>query len=75
MSGRIPAQQLPLAHKTGTLGGTVNDVGVITLPEERGFVVIAVYTRGDSAVDVDDGERAVAEISRTIYDYFLFSGD
>ncbi|HEY5646855.1 MAG TPA: serine hydrolase, partial [Pseudomonadales bacterium] len=32
LSGRVPAQQLPLAHKTGSLGGTINDVGVIELP-------------------------------------------
>jgi beta-lactamase class A len=73
LSGRLPEQQLPLAHKTGTLGGTVNDVGVLTLPEDRGEVVLAVYTRGRSAFDVAAGERAIAEIGRTIYDYFLFS--
>ena len=75
LSGRMPAQQLPLAHKTGTLGGTVNDVGVMTLPDERGAVVLAVYTRGTSMLDVSAGERAIAEIGRTIYDYFLFSDD
>ncbi len=75
LSARLPAQQLPLAHKTGTLGGTVNDVGVMTLPEERGAVVLAVYTRGTSTLDVEAGERAIAEIGRTVYDYFLFSDD
>lgn len=75
LSGRLPAQQLPLAHKTGTLGGTVNDVGVMTLPDERGAVVLAVYTRGNSTLDVGAGERAIAEIGRTLYDYFLFSDD
>ena len=75
LSGRMPDQQLPLAHKTGTLGGTVNDVGVLSLPDERGSVVIAVYTRGSSTLDAEAGERAIAEVSRTLYDYFLFSGD
>lgn len=73
LSGRMPTQQLPLAHKTGTLGGTVNDVGVITLPDDGGSVVIAVYIRGASAFDLEAGERTIAEVSRTIYDYFLFS--
>ncbi len=73
LSGRMPVQQLPLAHKTGTLGGTVNDVGVISLPDDRGSVVIAVYTRGTSTFDSEAGERAIAEVSRTLYDYFLFS--
>lgn len=73
LSGRMPDQQLPLAHKTGTLGGTVNDVGVISLPDDAGDVVIAVYTRGTSTLDSGSGERAIAEVSRTLYDYFLFS--
>lgn len=73
LSGRMPAQQLPLAHKTGTLGGTVNDVGVINLPDDRGTLILSVYTRGTSTFDVDSGERAIAEVSRTLYDYFLFN--
>jgi beta-lactamase class A len=75
LSGRMPDQQLPLAHKTGTLGGTVNDVGVISLPDDRGSLVIAVYTRGASTLDAEAGERAIAEVSRTLYDYFLFSDE
>jgi beta-lactamase class A len=75
LSGRMPTQQLPLAHKTGTLGGTVNDVGVITLPGDVGTLIISVYTRGSSAFDVAAGEQAIAEVSRTLYDYFLFSAD
>ena len=72
LSGRMPSQQLPLAHKTGTLGGTVNDAGVVTLPDGRGTLVLTVYTRGASAVDAAAGERVIAEIGRTLYDYFLF---
>jgi len=73
LSAGLPGQQLPLAHKTGTLGGTVNDVGVIMLPDDGGTIVIAVFTRGESALDVQAGERAIAEVGRTLYDYFLFN--
>ncbi len=73
LSGRMPTQQLPLAHKTGTLGGTVNDVGVIELPDGRGTVVLAVFARGTSTFDVEVGEQAIAEAARTLYDYFLFT--
>jgi beta-lactamase class A len=73
LSGMLPAQQLPLAHKTGTLGGTVNDVGVMLLPNGQGTVIIAVFTRGGSTLNVEAGERAIAETGRTVYDYFLFS--
>jgi beta-lactamase class A len=72
LSGMLPAQLLPLAHKTGTLGGTVNDVGVMQLPDGGGTVVVAVFTRGRSTLDTAAGERAIAEVGRTIYDYFLF---
>jgi beta-lactamase class A len=69
----LPRQQLPVAHKTGTLGGTVNDAGVMTLPDGS-QVVIVVFTRGRSTLDVENGERAIAEVGRTVYDYFLFHG-
>ena len=75
LSGLLPAQQLPLANKTGTLGGTVNDVGVIELPDQRGTIIMAVFVKGRSTLDVKAGERAIAEVSRTLYDYFLFSED
>ena len=38
-----------------------------------GSLVIAVYTRSASTLEAEAGERAIAEVSRTLYDYFLFS--
>ena len=55
----------PIAHKTGTLHGISDDVGLITLPDGR-RVAIAVFTRG-----IADGKaRAaiIAEAARAIYD-------
>lgn len=75
LSGLIPSQQLPLAHKTGSLGGTINDAGVITLPDGRGTLVITVFTQSPSTLRAESGERAIAEVSRTLYDYFLFTHD
>jgi beta-lactamase class A len=72
--GRLPGRMPPgtvVARKTGTIGGTVNDVGMVTLPDGTG-VVIAAYVK-ESAAPVADRERAIAEIARTIRDYFLFS--
>jgi beta-lactamase class A len=56
--------------KTGTIGGTVNDVGIFTLPNNRGRVLIAVYIK-KSAKPVDERERVIAEIARSVYDYML----
>jgi beta-lactamase class A len=62
----------PVADKTGTFGGTVNDVGIITLPDEAGHLIISVFIRGATA-DTATCERAIAEVARTLYDYALFT--
>ena len=65
---RIPGQ-LPVGtrveHKTGTLGGISNDVGIVTLADGRRFV-IAVFTR-----EIADGParaKIIADVSRAAYD-------
>lgn len=73
-AGRIKGMLPPdvtVAHKTGTIGGTTNDVGIITLPEDRGHVVTAVFVK-ESERPVEQREHAIAQVSRAIYDYFLF---
>jgi beta-lactamase class A len=61
-------------HKTGTLGiGVANDVGIIELPNNAGNVALAVFVK-ESTRPTDQQERAIAQISRAVYDYFLFSG-
>lgn len=64
--GRLPASARA-AHKTGTLGGAVSDVGVLYLPEGRGHVLISVLTRG--VEDREKAETAIADIARYAYDY------
>lgn len=73
-AGRIRGMLPPgiaVAHKTGTIGGTTNDVGVMTLPDDRGHVVTVVFVK-ESTLPVETRERAIAQISRAIYDWFLF---
>jgi beta-lactamase class A len=60
-----------VAHKTGSIGGTVNDVGILTLPDNGGHVVLALFVKQGSKSEVS--ERAIAQISRAVYDYFLFN--
>lgn len=60
-----------VAHKTGSIGGTVNDVGILTLPDNAGHVVLALFVKQGSKEDVS--ERTIAQISRAVYDYFLFN--
>lgn len=60
----------PVAHKTGTVGDVINDVGVITLPDGKGEVVVAVLM--ESTADTAQRERTIANLARAAHDYFLF---
>jgi beta-lactamase class A len=71
LKGLLPPGTV-VRHKTGTIGGTTNDVGIIELPDGAGNVAIAVYVKG-STKEVPVRERAIAQIARAAYDYFLFN--
>ena len=60
-----------VAHKTGTYAGTVNDIGIIDLPDGT-HVAIAAYVKKSTKVQGPDLEATVAQASRAVYDYFLF---
>ena len=56
-----------VAHKTGTLAGLSDDVGIVTLPNGRKFV-IAVFTLG--IAEGPTRARIIAEVARTAYDFY-----
>lgn len=70
LRGLLP-EGTEIAHKTGTIGGTTNDVGIITLPDNAGHVAIAAFVKS-SEKEVSARERAIAEIARAVHDFFLF---
>ncbi len=70
LKGLLP-KGTPVAHKTGTIGGVANDVGFITLPDGRRFA-IAVFTNSSTTSEADR-DRAIAEVSRSLYDFFYFT--
>ncbi len=70
LKGILP-EGTEVAHKTGSIGGTTNDVGIVTLPDNTGHVAIAVFVKA-SDNPVPTRERAIAEIARTVHDFFLF---
>jgi beta-lactamase class A len=67
--GRLPEGTV-VAEKTGTIGGSLNDVGVITLPGGSGKVVLAVFIR-KSRKPFEARETVIADIARAVYDYYL----
>lgn len=59
-----------VAEKTGTGDDTTNDVGLITLPDGKGHLAIAVLiTR--SKLSADAQEKVIADIARAAYDSFV----
>jgi beta-lactamase class A len=62
----------PIAHKTGTVTGHVSNIGIITLPHQRGHVAISAFIK-EATKELTASERILAEVGRTVYDYFLFS--
>ena len=72
LKGRLPDGTV-VAHKTGTIDRTTNDVGVITLPGDAGHVIVAAFVK-ESDLPVPARERAIAEAARAAHDYFLFTG-
>jgi len=70
LKGILPAGTA-VAHKTGTVGSTTNDVGIVTLPVDAGHIAVAVFVKA-SDQPVAKRERAIAEIARVAHDYFLF---
>lgn len=72
-TARIPGLLPPgtvVAHKTGTIGGSINDTGIVFLPFDAGHLAITVLMR-DARAATADRERVIAEIARFAYDYFV----
>ncbi len=71
IKGLLPSGTV-VAHKTGSIGGTIDDVGLIYLPHGAGHVAISVLSKR-TAANAPDVERVIAEIARYAYDFFLFT--
>jgi len=70
--GLLPKDSI-VAHKSGSIGGSVNDTGIVFLPYNAGHLAITVLMR-DAKASTADRERVIAEITRYAYDYFISSG-
>jgi beta-lactamase class A len=68
LRGGLP-EGTPVGHKTGSGPGdsSTNDIGIITLPDGKGHVAIAVLVSG-SKRPVEVQEKAIADIARAVYD-------
>jgi beta-lactamase class A len=72
-TARIPGllpKGIEVAHKSGTLGGSINDTGIVFLPYDAGHLVITVFMKNTKATTAVR-ERVIADITRDSYDYFV----
>jgi beta-lactamase class A len=74
LRGMLPPKLARPAHKTGTMWGgglaTVNDAGIIELPDGGGHLAVAVFIN-QAEDDVGDLEEVIAQIARLLVDFFI----
>ena len=58
-----------VAHKTGTMAAAINDVGIVTLPNDAGHLAVAVFVNTLRSTTWRR-QRTIAEVSRVLYDHF-----
>ena len=56
-----------LVHKTGTMPGTLNDVGIITSPDGKHHIAIAVFTKWSQGTEPDRA-KVIAAMTKAVYD-------
>ena len=77
----LPKDDVKVAHKTGTISGVVNDVGII-FPKENEPFIVCVFTKGIKGWDdgyakwaegggITKGEEAIAKVAKNAYDHFI----
>lgn len=71
LKGLLPPGTV-IGHKTGTVGSSTNDCGIITLPNGAGHLAVSVFVKGSNAPG-RAREQVIAHIARAAYDYFLFN--
>jgi beta-lactamase class A len=69
--GLLPSETV-VAHKTGTIGGSINDTGIVFLPYNAGHLAITILMK-DARAATAERERVIADITRYAYDYFVFN--
>ena len=59
-----------VAHKSGTISGSINDTGIVPLPYDAGHIAVTVFMRNARATTAVR-ERVIADITLLAYNYFV----
>ncbi|MBN1682373.1 serine hydrolase [Candidatus Bathyarchaeota archaeon] len=63
----LPRELVKIAHKTGSIRGVVNDTAII-YPKNFKPYILCCFTK--HLKDSNEGEEAIAEVSKTVYEYY-----
>jgi beta-lactamase class A len=69
IKGQLP-WGTPVARKAGTLPTTLNETGIIYLPNDKGHVIVTVMTN-DLRGTRESKQNLISGIARAAYDYFV----
>lgn len=69
IASALPADAV-VAHKTGTMPGVFNDAGIITSPDGKHHIVLAIFTKKKAAQNEEVALRVVGEIASAVYGAF-----
>jgi len=69
--GLLPKEvAIEVAHKSGTISGSINDTGIVLLPYEAGHLAITVFMKNTKATTAVR-ERVIADITNEAYEFFV----
>ncbi|HEX6087415.1 MAG TPA: class A beta-lactamase [Thermoanaerobaculia bacterium] len=54
-------------HKTGTMPGTTNDVGIIVSPDGKQHIVLAIFTKASQRDITRDQEKDIVAVTRKVW--------
>jgi beta-lactamase class A len=65
LKNRLPPDTI-VAHKTGTTGVVINDVGIITLPDNGGHLALAVFVMNGGGVA--SMQKTISDVGVAVYE-------
>jgi beta-lactamase class A len=69
--GKLLPQGCVVAHKTGTMPGTMNDAGIITSPDGKHHFAVVILTKASTHSSEEKREQVIAQIARAVYDALI----
>ena len=69
--GKLLPKGCIVAHKTGTMPGTMNDAGIITSPDGKHHFALVILTKAAQHSSEEKREQVIGQIARTVFDALI----